>query len=639
VRDPERLARELRELAADGIRVERDADAEAAGILRLHLTYPPVPALGPDPIHLVATYPDSYPFFVVHVTAPDLAFSHHQHPLEKTLCLLERPGTNWRPAADTLAGLLSVQFAQLIASTQSTDVQGLEHLEAHVPEPATWYYPYAPQSAVLLALEGPDGGLAARVPASVQAGSFTLGLEGHPRPGAVIIRGAVLDVQDDAGNMLLAAPDALRSRYVGKPTLTGYWSRVERALFGPSMQDVAAAIYDASEAADPRHRKPPAIDLDGQHRLRLRAVLFPDERRWRGHADHEGDGWAFAVRVYEVDPASVTTPAARGARGRVAPQAMALRGPVGPTFTYLARPHRYARSDLAVRAPELAPLAARSVAVFGLGCLGAPSALELARASVGGLRLLDGDHVEAATTLRWPLGLSAVGWPKAAVVAGIVKANHPYVRVEAEITQFLGAVRATAGGGEYASKSEADIMAEMLDGASLLYDASAERNVQYFLSQSARGRGLPYVSVEGTPGAWGGMVVSIDPRRTEGCWGCLQHWLGAPREEGGIPGAPEDPRGGDVEMEGCADRTYAGANVDLGEVALMGVRTAMGILADCAPGGYPRAAWDVAVLFLRDADGSLVAPRWETFTLRRHPACALCADANGNDGTGAGNGL
>jgi hypothetical protein len=274
VRDPERLARELSELAAYGIRVERDAHTEAAGILRLHLTYPSVPALGPDPLYLVATYPDSYPFFAVHVTAPDLAFSHHQDPLEKTLCLLERPGTNWRPAADSLAGLLSVQFAQLIASTQTTDVQGLDRLEAHVPEPATWYYPYAPQSAVLLALEAPDRGSAARVPASVQTGSFTLGLEDQPRQGAAIIRGALLDVLDDTGNTLLIAPDALRSRYVGKPTLTGYWSRVERALSGPSTRDVAAAIYDASEAADSRHRKPPAVDLGGPHRLRVRALLL-----------------------------------------------------------------------------------------------------------------------------------------------------------------------------------------------------------------------------------------------------------------------------------------------------------------------------------------------------------------------------
>ena len=172
----------------------------------------------------------------------------------------------------------------------------------------------------------------------------------------------------------------------------------------------------------------------------------------------------------------------------------------------------------------------------------------------------------------------------------------------------------------------------MLGGASLLYDACAERGVQYFLSQVARGRGVPYVGVQGTPGGWGGMVVCVDPTRTEGCWGCLQHWLGAPADAGGIPGAPHDPKRGEVEVEGCAERTYAGANADLAEVALMGVRMAMGVLANAANAdgtsakvrGYPRASWDVAVLSLRDAEGELIAPRWETFDLRRHPSCTLC---------------
>lgn len=263
--------------------------------------------------------------------------------------------------------------------------------------------------------------------------------------------------------------------------------------------------------------------------------------------------------------------------------------------------------------------------------------MELARASIGGLRLLDGDHVDAATTLRWPFGLGAAGWPKAWAIAGAIRNDYPYVRLDERLAfaHRLGEARRLAGQAGDKSRSEAEVLSKMLDGASLLYDACAERAVQYLLSQAARARGLPYVGVQGTPGGWGGMVVCIDPSRTQGCWGCLQHWLGAPTDVGGIPGAPADMVRGDVQAEGCAERTYAGANVDLGEVALMGVRVAMGVLAGGAieSGGepaYPRADWDVVVLSLRDERGRLLAPRWQTFDLRRHPDCSLCgAQADG----------
>ncbi|HEX5387385.1 MAG TPA: ThiF family adenylyltransferase [Gemmatimonadales bacterium] len=664
VRDPARLQRELEALAAAGIAAERDSAAEGEGVLRLDLTHPPVEGLGPDPVRLIAIFPDHYPFFPVHVEAPDLDLAHHQNPFVKNLCLLARSVSTWRPATDTLAGILAEQLPRLVTVAATEDAETMAELEEHVPEPATWYYPYERTSAVLVAVERES--IAARVPDSATYGSFVLGLEELPRPGvpgaSAVLRGALLSVQNHAGRTLLEAPPALVERYAQRPHVTGYWARTERAVVGAPDEDPADAVYKAAEHADPRKQKPPALELPNNYRLRMRATLFAEEQRWRGEAHHVGDGWAFAVRMYSVPADSshggprggfIPARGARGARGRSYPTAArpasaktAPHRSNGPTerVVYLARPQRYLPADLALRAPELAPLAAHSVAVFGLGCLGAPSAFELARASVGGLRLLDGDHVEAATTLRWPVGLSAFGWPKAAVVAGLVKNDYPYVRVEAEIVHQFGDVRRLAGRTDAPKGmpvvTEADIMTKMLAGASLLYDACAERGVQYFLSQAARARGLPYAGVQGTPGGWGGMVVCVDPARTEGCWGCLQHWLGVPTAQGGIPGPPQDPLRGDVGVEGCAERTYAGANPDLGEVALMGVRMTMGILANMAGAAgepadrprYPRAPWDVAVLSLRDAAGRLIAPRWDTFDLRRHPSCTLCSPAGRHGG-------
>lgn len=662
VRDPERLQRELDALAATGIGAERDEAAEAQGVLRLNLTHPPVAALGPDPLRLVAIFPDHYPYFPVHVEAPDLDLAHHQNPFGKNLCLLARSVSEWRSATDTLAGILTAQLPRLVTVVSTDDADTMAALEEHVPEPATWYYPYERTSAVLVAV-GRDGA-AARVPEPATHGSLVIGLEELPRPGvpgaSAVLRGALLSVQDHEGRMLLEAPPALIERYAPRQSVTAFWVRTDLAVVSAPNDTAAEAVYEAAEEADPRGQQPPPLDLPNNYRIRVRATLFPEEQRWRGRSDHIGDGWAFAVRMYPVSADASrggpgrTFNAARGGparghrgAGRAAPAQRAAHESAGPKkpVVYLARPQRYTPADLTLRAPELAPLTAYSVAVFGLGCIGAPSAFELARASVGGLRLLDGDHVEAATTLRWPVGLSAFGWPKAAVVAGLIKNDYPYVRVEAEIVHQFGDVRRLAGrtGAPEGTPvvTEADIMTKMLDGAALLYDACAERGVQYFLSQAARARGLPYVAVQGTPGGWGGVVVCVDPARTEGCWGCLQHWLGASAAEGGIPGPPQDPLRGDVDVEGCAERTYAGANPDLGEVALMGVRMAMGVLANLAREAgaaedagprYPRASWDVAVLALRDAEGQLTAPHWETFELRRHPDCVLCGTAGAPDG-------
>jgi molybdopterin/thiamine biosynthesis adenylyltransferase len=265
-----------------------------------------------------------------------------------------------------------------------------------------------------------------------------------------------------------------------------------------------------------------------------------------------------------------------------------------------------------------------AVSIFGLGCEGSPSALEFARAGIGGLRLLDHDVVDPATTVRWQFGLAAAGLLKAATLHQIIAVNYPYVSVSHDVHR-IGVARSVAPTGEVDAKSETAVMASMLDGASLLYDATAEWGVQRFLAEEARKRGLPYVGVEGTPGGWGGMVVRILPEETEGCWLCLQHWRGEPVEKGGIIPPPHDEVNGDVHPAGCADPTFTGANVDLSEVALQGVRTAIETMLCAAGAKNPDGVWEIAVLALRDGDGRRVPPRWSTYKLRRHPDCAECS--------------
>lgn len=613
---PDRLASELRELDEIGVRYEFDTQAQVVGVLRLRLEVP----VEREMLPLVAIFPDNYPFFGVQVEAPTLDLAHHQHPFGKALCLLPRSTWYWNPATDGLARLLRERLVLVLQAGSTSDPASAAAVEEHAPEPFSDYYPYEGNSLVLVAA-GENG--RARVPTGVNTGFIVLGIEGAQAGDNIPhrpLRGALLEVRDENGTVLLSAPDALSNRYTLR--IEGRWSRLAEPVRGVALGDVSAAVYAAAEASDRPGTRPRAYRLQqgvaqGNVQMRVRAALFPEEHRWRGEVNSLGDGWAFAVRMQGVGDGQGSRIRTKGARH--------LGGPViGKLVHYLARPARYASGDLAARAPELAPLRTETVAIFGLGCLGAPSAFEFARASIGRLRLLDHDVIDPATTMRWPLGLPVAGGQKAPVLAQVLGAHYPYVAVTGEV-HHVGAPRAIGPDGAPVGESEGVILARMLDGASLLYDATAEWGVQRFLADLAYQRNIPYVGVQGTPGGWGGLVSRITPGHTEGCWMCLQHWRGEPSENKGIPAPPHDSVMGEIHPEGCADPTYAGANMDLGEVALMGVRMAVGALAGNVLGGYPGGAWDVAVLALRNADGELIPPAWSTHTLRRHPSCLECA--------------
>lgn len=614
---PERLNDELQELDRLDVRWKIDETARAAGVLRLDLSI----NVGDEPMPLIATFPDNYPYFPFAVQAPSLDLPHHQHPFGKNLCLLPRSTEWWLPETDRLAHFLRDRLETVISAGRTSDANEAATSEEHIPEPFSDYYPYQPDTIVLIAAgeTGDD-----RVPATARSGTVILGVEGAT-PGQRFtagLRAALLEVRDERGAVVLQAPAALTAAY--PVTIEGRWARRNEPVGADSMKAAPEAVYRASAEADLHHGHPKAYPTKEGLSLQVRAVLFPEEHRWRGATDVFGDGWAFAVRLQHPQAPASRKGGHRKSRLRGAPAGGALRNDY-----YLARPGRYAPGDLIARAPELAPLRGHTIALFGLGCVGSPSAIEFARSGIGGLHLLDHDVVDPATTVRWQYGLPFAGRSKAAALRHMITAHYPYVRVHSEAHQ-IGMPRAVACNSVACNSTldprpEHHVLDAMLNGSSLVYDATAEWGLQRFLADTARDRGMPYVSVQGTPGGWGGLVVRIIPGETEGCWLCLQHWRNEPIDAGGIAPPPSDDVVGDVHPQGCANATYTGANVDLSEVALQGVRTAIGILARGVKGGYPPASWDIAVLALRDATGSLTVPQWSTYRLRRHPQCVECA--------------
>jgi molybdopterin/thiamine biosynthesis adenylyltransferase len=285
-----------------------------------------------------------------------------------------------------------------------------------------------------------------------------------------------------------------------------------------------------------------------------------------------------------------------------------------PVTGYLTRGSRFVAGSSNERAPELQPLADKSIAVFGLGCLGAPSAIEFARAGALRLSLIDHDLVDPATAVRWPRGLAVAGLPKVSVMADWIRQDYPLCTAE-PIRHRIGGVRRDVAN----EPSDESILRNAIKNSSIIYDATAELGVQHFLSDLARHHHLPYVGVSGTYGAWGGKVFRVDPAREQGCWWCYRKACA----ENTIPEPPSD-ESGEVQPRGCADPTFTGANFDMMQIAMAGVRAVVSTLCASSPNGYPSMDWDVLHIHLRDASGKLIAPTFHTFNILKHPECDEC---------------
>lgn len=559
---PDLLDLELKALERAGIPNTLDPDALAAGVVKLRVT----PLAHGRRLNLTAIFPDFYPYVRPEVIAPDLELPRHQHPVSMALCLIGRATANWVPGR-TLAEHLQSQLPKLFAVLDgSPGADGV--LEEQQAEPYSDYYPCAENAMILIDSDW-------RLPADLHSGRLEIGLdfEGDGTRGLRSLRGAVLRVAD-LNDRTLAEADSAVQDGVFKRTIAGRWFRFTKPIpvraggaFGIPRECVAAQFQPVGSAN---------IDIT--------ALLFPEDLR----TGSVGTGWVFVLRIKR--------PGFDAARSR----------------SYLVRGGRAGRADMAARIPEVRSLTGSTIAVLGLGALGAPSALEFARAGIGKLHILDCDFVDPAASVRWPLGLAAAGALKTDAISDFIARHYPHSLVR-KWNHRLGGV---ADGG-HKGPSDAQVLTEFLDGVDLVYDATAELGLQHLVADLCEETKLPYVGVSATEGGWGGLIMRVRPGRTNGCWMCLQHAI----QDQTIPLPPANPSGS-FQPVGCADPTFTGSAFDLQEVALAGVRLTVATLSSGDEG--LDFDWDIGRLALRDSRGRPTVPQWETSLLDRHPSCEAC---------------
>lgn len=561
---PGRFDWEIRALESKATRLTKTVKR---GILQVDFDWP----VGEGRINLRAIYPTGFPYLRPHVRLlgdpagwPD----RHVAPADGNVCLLGRDTSQWRPN-DTLADLLDLQLESALSGTGPEDPQG---------EPAeVWWNGLGKPGNYCLVdsswnLQNADGGtLVLRVAVDRVADDPRQPQFFTPR-----VRVAITEVRNEQGGVIanLAAP-LPPELLVGKVCYAP-WKRLDSTLLPKG--NPALVLQKIRQSMPGKNRSASTVG----HGLGARffALLHPIELT----ENESGDGW-----IVGMDIGSLRHFNQRGVK-QVETQVIPI--------------YRAGKRDIGERVPAVGALAGKCIALIGVGALGAPIAIELARNGASELHLLDHDQVEPGNSIRWPLG--AVAWGKYKVIAlkQFIEQHYPGCQVTPFVHQL---------GGSQDLQTDDEALEKLLPGSDLVIDASASHGINRLLWDHCQRANLPLVRVGATPDITGGTVVlhSSDG----GCPVCLQcHREG---ENPSIPSPPAADSADLIQPPGCGERTFRGADYDLQELSLQAIRVAVESLSVEKSRLEPM----VYTLAMRDSCGSIIPPTWETSAFPPHPKC------------------
>jgi hypothetical protein len=265
-----------------------------------------------------------------------------------------------------------------------------------------------------------------------------------------------------------------------------------------------------------------------------------------------------------------------------------------PIVRSVVEAHPLTAGSRALRTPELIGLDDAHVAVVGAGSIGAPLALELVKAGVGAIDVIDHDIYEAGQSVRHVLPVTSASHEKAMAVAASAELMNPLVTVTSHQRKIRG-----------------DNADRLLAGAELVIDTTGSQAVGRMLSRSCRELGKTLIVVGLSNGAWGGDLVILRPNGP--CFMCFTLHQGA----GEIP----SPRAGSPSNRtatGCAHPAFSGSGFDATELAAIAARAAVGSGGWCA---YPAPEYDWLVVNFR------AGATCESGRLEPWPGCPVCGAA------------
>lgn len=516
-------------------------------------------------------YCPTHPYGRPSVGTSELKLSRHQDPFTGTLCLLTQASDQWRPgepAAELIATQLPRAIAAAAAHSQGSPGEAVD-LEEHAPDPLTTYFDrQCDQESIVLydsELRPPPG----------RWGSATFSIRQRAAGGAEII----LRTLTPAKGPWFAPPFEPWKEAGTIQSVVGRWVRM-RPEATSDLGNLAAQVEAVIARDNVGPKVSPKSGRRGPAGPELTVILFDEEVEY----GRDGPACLFLYRSAENQLALV------GGR-RIAP-------------------------DLLARTPASAGLQNKRALLVGAGAIGGFVGLELVRAGLGHLDIVDGDSIEPGNSVRWALGREYWGRPKAHALAHYAALHYPMSQVDGYAFKVGGAVTVPDRARE-AAVHPLEWLREKVLAADVVVDATASVECQLFLEGFCRALGRPYVMGHATEGAAGGVVARFTPDRP-GCRVCLSdHWT-----DDTLPQPVIDPAG-TLTPVGCNQPTFTGGAFDLQEVSLELVRSAIGVIV---PDLYSRDQPSLALLDLM-ADNRRIVPRWTAHEITPHGGCRLCAFA------------
>jgi len=315
---------------------------------------------------LRAVYPDGYPSLrpLVFITDPKAFPARHHSPLDGNLCLIGRDTRQWMPGL-TVPELLSAQLRETMNAGPNEDPQG-------EPDEVWWNSTGIPGSYCLIDSSWSLG--------NADHGKLMLRYSIHCAGGLPIFRAAVVRLMDHAGATLGEWQGELPAALTGRESYEQVvaWERVGGRIIpsGPDQPSRLQALVIASRLGKSDHLF--RLGPESSKRAKLFAFAYQSEIEWK----ESGTAWLFVL--------------ATGSSKAFKPDSRK------PVELWVVRTYRAGPTDLAARAPAVYALRGKTIALIGIGALGAPLALELARNGAAELRLLEFDVVEPGNSVRWP---------------------------------------------------------------------------------------------------------------------------------------------------------------------------------------------------------------------------------------------
>jgi len=523
-----------------------------------------------EPLKLQVGYSVLHPFARPIVSAPEVTFPRHQHPIEKDLCLLpDEPGM-WNPR-QLVADYLTERIPQLkgaLAAREAGEWEEAAKLEEPTPDPLLPYYNGASDPGSILIFDG------ARLMPQGNYGIATFSISGRSLAmNDSVFEAILLRLDPPTGRTLTPNFSPFPGADSGAP-VQGRWVRMRPPATGDAKELLAAAEAE----------------------IRAKTALSPRDAQLLDQALNADLG--FTLIVFEDE--ATYSPAREG----MACLLLATRGK--KTSLIWSEP---LSDGASVRLPISQALRTKTGVIVGVGAIGSFIAIELARAGLGRLVVLDNDIVLPGNGVRWPLGREAWGLSKSGAVGTFIQRNYPLTEVAAYSVK-VGSTTAIVAAAK-TGQNTLNEMRKIFHGADLIIEATGSTEAQQAIAFECRDLSKPFISAYGTPGVAGGVVATF-PAASDSCFVCLnEHWV-----DGTLP-APIENKDAIVTPRGCSAPTFTGGSFDLEEVSLEAVREAITVLTE--PDRSMAATLDL--VRLSDEHGRRELPVWERHDIPAHARC------------------